>query len=161
MLTVKKGSSKSPLQVSLAGTVDETTDFFSLIGSQKGPIVLDCSRIDRINSVGVKAWMKYFSALRDQKVKFVFEKISPAIVDQLNFLHNFTCGGKISSMLLPFKCTSCKNNFVVSIKIEDALKLANAVPPVKCSQCGASSEFDDIASEYFEFIKGVPESSDG
>jgi hypothetical protein len=103
----------------------------------------------------VKAWIKFFQGLQQKGVKLTFEECSTAIVEQINLISNFTCGGKVESIFVPFSCQNCKSELVGLFKT-DALKALdlNNIPPLKCTKCGGEAAFDDIPEEYFSFMMG-------
>ena len=87
--------------------------------------------VTRINSVGVKAWIKYFQGSMG-KSKLRFLECSPAIVEQINLISNFTCGGIVETIYLPFSCGSCRAEMVAQFKCEDLKKINFNIPDSKC-----------------------------
>ncbi len=152
MLTAKKETGQVAVHVTFTGSIDESTDFMSLIGVPEIPLVIDCKGVERINSVGVKNWIRYFNLLAEKKVKVHLEKVPPALVEQLNVVRNFHCGAEVLSIMLPFKCGACKASLFAAVKSQEVAKLAIPIPPTKCVKCGGSATFDDIAEEYLEFV---------
>ena len=152
MLNVSKEQKGSALNVRLSGSVEESVNFEQLIGAAPAELNVNCKEIPRINSVGVKAWIKYFQGLQAKKVKITFTECSTAIVEQINLISNFTCGGAVESIYVPFSCQKCKSELIGLFKCEDLKKLQFNVPPVKCSKCGGQAIFDDIPDEYFGFL---------
>jgi anti-anti-sigma regulatory factor len=156
MLAVKKETGQVAVHVTFAGSIDETTDFMAAVGVPEIPLVIDCKGVERINSVGVKNWIRYFNLLAEKKVRVHLEKVPPALVEQLNVVRNFHCGAEILSIMLPFKCGSCKTSLFAAIKTQEVAKLAMPIPPTKCVKCGAAAAFDDIPEEYLEFVLRKP-----
>src|SRR5438552_2624191 len=102
MLEAKINRTPSEIVVQLSGTIDESTDLFKTVGvppEKKARFI--CDNISRVNSVGVKIWIKYFLLLRERGIDLTFERLSAPIVEQLNSILNFTVGGKIISVQLP------------------------------------------------------------
>src|SRR3954452_12657294 len=112
----------------MAGTIDEYTNFEELIGPPASEFIVNCKEIPRINSVGVKAWIKYFQTCQASGTKLRFTECSTAIVEQVNLISNFTCGGVVESIFVPFSCTSCKTELVGLFKTEDLKKQGLKLP---------------------------------
>ena len=152
MINVSKEQKGSALNVKISGSIEESANFEQLIGPSVPEMIINCKEIPRINSVGVKAWIKYFQGVQAKGTKLTFIECSPAIVEQINLISNFVCGGKVESIFLPFSCASCKTELVGLFKSEDLKKVQFNVPDLKCSKCGGKAAFDDIPDEYFGFL---------
>ena len=154
MLQIAKESKGSALLVRLSGSIEESVDFDKLIGSVSGDLIVNCKGVPRINSVGVKAWIKFFQSLQQKGIKLTFEECSTAIVEQINLISNFVCGGTVDSIFVPFSCQNCKTELVGLFKTE-SLKGQDLdhLPPLKCTKCSGQAVFDDIPDEYFGFLK--------
>lgn len=152
MVNVVKEQKGSVLVVRLTGSIEESVNFDQLIGPAPGELWVNCKEIPRINSVGVKAWIKYFQAAQAKGTKLKLIECSTAIVEQINLISNFCCGGTVESIFVPFSCTGCKSELVGLFKCEDLKKLQLRLPDLKCSKCGGKAVFDDIPEEYFGFL---------
>ena len=153
MLTVNKQQTKSGLSVELSGAIEETVHFDELIGPVQGELIVKCRGITRINSIGVKTWIKYFQDLKTHGVNFTFTECSYSIVEQLNMISNFACGGEVVSVLLPFSCLKCQNEFVATCKTEDLKANKLQIPNVKCEKVDCGAQFDDNPNEYLYFLE--------
>jgi hypothetical protein len=152
VLNVIKEQKGNVLAVRLAGSIEESVNFDQLIGPPPAELQVNCKEVPRINSVGVKAWIKYFQGAQAKGTKLSFVECSTAIVEQINLISNFTCGGLVDSVYVPFSCENCKTELVGLFKTAD-LKKVNCEPPeLKCSKCGGRAVFDDIPEEYFGFL---------
>src|SRR5438552_3249317 len=73
----------------IAGVIDEDNE---LVGIESklggGATVLDLSDIERINSCGVRDWVNWLGRIEKNGARLVFVNCSPAIVSQLNLVHN-------------------------------------------------------------------------
>jgi anti-anti-sigma regulatory factor len=152
VVNVTKEQKGNVLSVKLAGSIEESVNFDQLIGAPPSELHVNCKEVPRINSVGVKAWIKYFQAAQSKGTKLVFQECSTAIVEQINLISNFTCGGTVESVYVPFSCQGCKSELVGLFKTEDLKKLQMKLPPLKCTKCGGNAVFDDIPEEYFGFL---------
>ena len=154
MINVIKEAQGTALVIRLAGSVDETVNFDQALGEPTQPEVhLYLKELSRLNSFGVRQWVKYFSRLSDAgKTVRIFEA-SPGVVQQLNFMVNFVPKGIVESVCAPYICTNCKGNFMSVFKSADLKKSGFQVPKLNCPKCGTpTAEFDDIEEEYFGFL---------
>lgn len=152
MINITKEQAGSALIVKIAGAIEESVNFDQLIGPPPPELHVNCKEIPRINSVGVKTWIKYFQGCQSKGTKLKFVECSTAIVEQINLISNFTCGGTVESIFVPFSCTNCKSELVGLFKTEELKKLQLNLPELKCSKCGGTAAFDDIPEEYFGFL---------
>lgn len=153
MLTVKKNEVGGATHIELNGTIEESVNFEQLIGPFQGDLVVKCRGVTRINSVGVKTWMRYFQNLKFQGKNFQFTECSQPLIEQLNMISNFACGGEVESILLPFSCMKCQNEFVANVKTADLKASGLQVPSVKCEKTDCGAQFDDDPEEYFYFLE--------
>jgi len=152
MLNVVKEQKGNVLMVRMTGSIEESVDFDKLIGPSPQELHINCKGVPRINSVGVKAWIQFFKSVSSKGTKLRFLECSVAIVEQINLISNFTCGGVVESIFVPFSCGNCKSELVGLFKTEALQKVNFAIPDLKCSKCGGSASFDDIPEEYFSFL---------
>lgn len=152
MIKVTKDQNANVLTIHLSGTIEETVNLADLIGPVTGELRVDCKEIARINSVGVKGWIKYFQSIQANQVPITFFQCSTAIVEQINLISNFTCGGKVESIYIPFACTSCKSELIALFRTSDLNPDSLQLPELKCTKCDGKAVFDDIEEEYFSFL---------
>jgi hypothetical protein len=152
MVNVVKEQKGNALLVRLAGSIEESVNFDQLIGLPPGELHVNTKEVPRINSVGVKSWIRYFQAVAAKGTKLRFQECSTAIVEQINLISNFTCGGEVESIFVPFACTNCKSELVGLFKTDDLRRIGLKLPELKCSKCAGKAVFDDIPEEYFGFL---------
>ncbi len=155
MINVIKEQKGNSLTVKMAGSIEESVNFEQIIGPSPGAgneLQVNTKEVPRINSVGVKAWIKYFQMVSGSGAKLKFIECSTAIVEQINLILNFTCGGEVESIYVPFTCTACKGELVGLFKTVDLKKMELQLPELKCTKCGGKATFDDIPEEYFAFL---------
>ena len=152
MLNIVKEQLGNVLLVRLSGSIEESVNFDKLIGPPPQELHVNCKEVPRINSVGVKGWIKYFQSAQAKGTKLKFLECSTAIVEQINLISNFTCGGTVESIYVPFACTKCKSELVGLFKSEDIKRVQMKMPELKCTKCGDKALFDDIPEEYFGFL---------
>lgn len=153
MITINKQQTPDGLVVELAGAIEENVHLEQMIGPVKGNLVVNCGAVTRINSVGVKTWMKYFQGLKAQGVQFKFVECSYPIIEQLNMISNFSCGGEVESILLPYSCIKCQNEFVATCLTSDLKASGLQVPEARCDRTDCAAQFDDDPEEYFYFLE--------
>ncbi len=152
MLTVTREQKDGITQIRLSGIIDETVDLSKQIGPLPPSVVFVCRDISQINSQGVKVWIEFFSKAFASKIRFKFTECSPVIVEQLNYITNFACGGEVVSVLVPFFCEKCLKEIRGVIKAEDLKRVSYKLPPVQCPKCKSHATIDDVAEEYFAFL---------
>jgi anti-anti-sigma regulatory factor len=153
MLTVNKQQSKVGLLVELSGAIEENVHFEQLIGPFQGELTVNCRGVTRINSVGVKTWIRYFQNLKLQGKVFRFTEVSYPLIEQLNMISNFASGGEVESILLPFSCIKCQNEFVAACKTSELKANGLQIPKVKCEKNDCAAQFDDDPEEYLYFLE--------
>ena len=136
----------------LAGFIDGSQDFGSLMGVLPAGVTLDCAEVTQINSTGIKAWMRYFCADDKKGLDIRFESVSIPLVEQLNMFRNFIGHGKVISISVPFRCEACNINFNKVYGVKNALQFKVQGATVPCNKCKGPAKFDDLPEEYFEFL---------
>lgn len=152
MLNIVKEQKGNALLVRLSGSIEESANLDQLIGPPPSELHINCKEVPRINSVGVKGWIKYFQSASTKGTKLRFQECSTAIVEQINLISNFTAGGVVESIFVPFSCVTCKSELIGLFKTEDLKKMGFNLPDLKCTKCGGKAVFDDIPEEYFGFL---------
>jgi len=149
---VREGSGNS-LTIRLSGPIEESVNFEEIVGAVPGELRVITKDVPRINSVGVKAWIKFFQGVSVKGTKLVFAECSTAIVEQINLISNFTSGGRVESIYVPFACGQCKAE-LIGLFACDALKASGLeIPDLQCSKCPGKAVFDDIPEEYLGFLQ--------
>jgi len=152
VVEIKKDQVGDALHITLTGSIVEDVDFEKLIGAVPSNVTVNTHGVRRMNSIGVKAWVRYFQSLQRQKISLTFEDCSTAITEQINLISNFLCGGTLTSVLVPFSCGVCKHELLISYKPLDLKGMQDEIPAQKCPKCGGEADFDDIPEEYFRFL---------
>ncbi|MBC7692316.1 MAG: hypothetical protein H7222_11175 [Methylotenera sp.] len=152
MINVTKEQKGEVLVVRLSGSIEESVNFDQLIGPPPPDLHVNCKEVSRINSAGVKAWIKYFQAAAAKGTKLRFLECSTAIVEQINLISNFVVTGEVESIYVPFSCTSCKAELIALFKTVDLKANGLTAPELKCTKCSGNAVFDDIEEEYFGFL---------
>jgi anti-anti-sigma regulatory factor len=139
----------------LGGVIDEDNDLGAL-GDQvgPGPLIVDLSEIERINSCGVRDWVNWLGRVDKAKSPIVLVECSPSIVAQVNLVNNFTGVGVVKSFYAPYFCPSCDREKVLLIETRDAVGRSPFVAPTcRCDECDGPMDFDDMEESYFAFLQ--------
>lgn len=135
----------------LSGIITESAEFSPLLESVTGRVRLDLSGIRRINSSGVREWIRFIEALSDGR-EVLLERCAVPIVQQLNMISNMAGRGHVVSVMLPYYCGECDEEITVLCELGDKVPdLAESLP---CARCGGSMEFDEIPENYLSFAAG-------
>jgi hypothetical protein len=137
----------------LEGSIDEADEFYSLQVNSKNELHVDGMGVTRINSVGVKKWIRFFETAKVKNVRVYFYRVSPALVEQFNMIKNFGIGGTMVSAVFPFLCPDCAHTNAVIRTKEDSVEDLDRVTQA-CEECGKTNlKFDDDIDSYKYFWK--------
>ncbi len=139
----------------IAGVIDEDNELVGLEGKLgAGATVLDLADIERINSCGVRDWVNWLGRIEKTGARLVFVNCSPAIVSQLNLVHNFTANGIVKSFYAPYFCPRCKKEKLLRLEARDLAKSApvSKAPTCRCDECDGVMDFDEMEESYFAFL---------
>jgi anti-anti-sigma regulatory factor len=134
----------------LTGAITEASAFAPLLAELKGRVVLDLEGIDHVNSFGVREWIRFMTALREQTSEIVLERCSVPVVQQFHMVPNFLGRARVRSVFAPYFCSACNNEHSVLVPLEPGVPVRMPAPPL-CPNCNGPLEFDDIAEQFFSF----------
>jgi DNA-directed RNA polymerase subunit RPC12/RpoP len=152
VLNVTKQVTGQVTTVNLEGGMEAGVELDKLIGIPAGELRVNCRGIQRINSIGVKAWLRFFQSVREANRKIVFQECSIALVEQFNSIANFACGGTVESFYLPYMCEDCGKDVHILQNVETFKRAGSKVADTKCPHCGGAAVFDDLPEEYLRFL---------
>ncbi|MCC6810481.1 MAG: hypothetical protein IT381_23820 [Deltaproteobacteria bacterium] len=144
-----RGRAPGKAWIALKGDIDETASFAAILALDTKALVLDLSEVKRINSVGVREWVAFVSALTERNVDVVFERCSVPIVQQLNTIVSFRGRGVVASVFAPYYCRKCDHDHRHLLELSGDLPELDAA--MHCPKCGGLLEFDEIAQTYLGF----------
>jgi anti-anti-sigma regulatory factor/DNA-directed RNA polymerase subunit RPC12/RpoP len=154
MLNIIKERVGDTLSIRLNGSfVGECVNLETLVGPTPAHLRVCCKNLVRLNSNGVRAWMKFFQTVQQRGTKVTLAECSPAVVDKMNAFRNFSCGAKVESIYVPYYCAGCKRELVGLFGTEELARTQMRMPNLKCPSCGIEAEFDDLPDQYFGFIE--------
>ena len=96
--------------VALKGNITEQVDFGPLHRLQP-PLVIDLGAVDRINSLGVRAWIYFVREREAAGAPITFERVSPQLVTQMSMITSFMGQtSRVASVLVPYFCPACSTD---------------------------------------------------
>ncbi|MBI5479585.1 MAG: hypothetical protein HY906_12045 [Deltaproteobacteria bacterium] len=140
--------------VKLAGVVDEDNGLAGLVEQiPAGTAVIDVGEVERINSCGVRDWVNWLSKVEKNNASVILVECSPAIVAQINLVHNFTGAGAVKSFFAPYFCPACDLEKVLLIEAAElGAQGTPSAPTCRCDECDGVMDFDDMEESYFAFL---------
>lgn len=143
--------------VKFSGVFDEYTSFVETVKGFPDEVWLDFREVSRVNSLGVKEWIKAIS-LSQSRLHYI--NCPAIIVDQFNMIPEFLGqNATIDSFEIYFACDHCgheDSNYYEVGKgkdIDPSHELSDHVLQVKCIRCGAPMELDHDPEIYFNFLR--------
>ena len=152
LLKVAKQQKDAVLFIEISGVVDETSAFEQLGPIQVSALRIRCMGVTRINSAGVRLWIKYFQDLKSRNMQITLVDCASVLVEQMNIIVNFAAGMAVESIMMPYSCSKCGECFQVAGKVSDIKAKNYEIQAEKCPKCGSSGSFDDLPDEYFHFM---------
>ena len=142
----------------LEGVIDEDNTLAQLIHQiHDHLIILDLAGIERINSCGVRDWVNWLGHLSATNIRVLMIRCSPAIVNQVNMVSNFSGEGVIYSFFAPYFNPETDSERGVLLYTRDLLGQFPVKAPVIYADDGVQLEFDEFEESYFAFIAGASE----
>lgn len=125
--------------VTLRGRINEAFRGAELGQSLRGAVVFDLSHVDRISSFGVKGWLQMMERARFSAC-YLF-RCSEAVIHQITMMRNFCGVARIHSLLVPYQCSSCGEEFspVYEAVADRELLRGRSPVSVECPRCSAAS----------------------
>lgn len=139
----------------LHGDVDEFFFAEAVRVSRGKTLVLDLSRVSRVDSVGVKLWTSALANGQFGRVFFV--NVSPSLVAQFNMIVGFGSGGSLLSFYGYFICAHCnaETRFLFDAQADRDVIASHDTPRRQCHTCGLDAELDELPAFFFEHSHSV------
>lgn len=118
-----------------------------------GDMVINLDQVKMINSLGIREWIKFMSAISSAKIEFV--KAPKIFIDQVNMVQGFiTPNCKITSFYVPYfnEDSNAEKNVLYSQGKEFGEGFLNVAGSVK-GEDGSELELDVVEQKYFKFLK--------
>ena len=131
--------------LTMKGVISERTNF-ELPDGLAGPVVVDGAGVKRINSLGVRSWIKLFERFKVAGLPVTVRRLSPVLVMQVSMINNFVGSAQIESIITPYICPNCDTS------VEEAVPAtAEVAESMTCPKCGQEMEFDAEIRAYLAF----------
>lgn len=153
MVNVVKERKGDTLLVQFIGSIEENASLTNLIGPVPKELHVNCKGVTRINSEGVKQWIKFFQEVTQKGVVLKFLEVSTVMIEQVNLISNFFVGAPIESFYAPYSCPVCTKEYICLIQTANCK--VDSPPEQLCPKCNVELVFDDIVEEYFGFIAHI------
>lgn len=153
MLKIKANLVGDTLYVELVGTINEDADFREIAGFKARALIIRCKEVDRLNSIGVRNWCKYFQSLRNFGTQLQFLECSTSIIVQGRLMSGFIGPKEIISFCMPYFCAKCEKEHVEVVHANVIRQLAFVPPTVRCPECNLETTFDEDPDGYFRIFK--------
>lgn len=137
-------------RVVISGEFSEHSDFSPVLALASPALVFDLRDVHRINSCGVREWIRLMDALRAAGRSLVFEHCSVPFVNQMNMIVNFNGTARVRSFYVPYLCARCNREYVELCDVPDRGRPVLRESST-CPQCGSLGEFDDLPDSYLAF----------
>lgn len=138
-------------RVTVTGDLSEHADFAAVLSAASRELVFDLRGVRRINSCGVREWIRLMDALRAEGRALVLEHCSVPFVNQMNMIMNFSGNARVRSFYAPYLCGHCGHEYAELCVLAEGA--APELPSTRaCPRCGADAEFDDLRDAYLGFL---------
>jgi hypothetical protein len=136
--------------LSLEGDLCEDFDFAPLLPQLEGPVVIDLQGIRRINSAGVRQWIRFLGAISGS-ADVTLARCPAAFVHQAALIRNFLQRARVTSFYAPYICPGCEASR--SVLVEVATIAGRSPPPVQCGPCSTPMTIDAVPEVFFGFLE--------
>ena len=131
------------------GPVTVESDLAELVQPNAKRVVLDLSQIPRIDSLGVREWIRAMRKLPEGQA-VVWDQVSPAMSAQVAMISNFVGPGRIASFIIPWWCNACGTEHETHVQAH-ACKISGFETP-DCPACAAQMVLDELDEGYVEAL---------
>jgi hypothetical protein len=154
---IQQEQQPSGLYLKFIGGIDEEAQFPEL--KLSGRVTIDLSGVSAINSIGIRSWIRWFSALGDGvAIEFIY--CPKALVMQMNMVEGFLpAQAKVKSLQVPFYCEECDEEKDVMFEVGKHITIVGDQVKLnydKATICGGGCdpELDVSEIKYFRFLFG-------
>jgi anti-anti-sigma regulatory factor len=149
-LSVEVKQSDGWIVFHLKGPINEKSQLPELAEIRGAGVVVDAAGVDRINSLGVATWIRFFAYLNKNAARVVVRRLPPVLVLQTSMISNFLGPATVESILIPWACERCDEGS------EQLQIMSDPIPDsVPCPRCGSPMELDDEPDAYFAFSRSA------
>lgn len=152
-LEVKSDKAGEKLNLTLAGSIDEDTDFNQIPFGGAKEIEIKMGGVKSINSCGIREWIKWISTAGGANIQW--HECPKVIVDQINMVDGFLPNNaKVLSFFVPYYNDEMGSEKNVLFRFGTEFTANSVTPPASVKDDeGNLMEMDVIEAKYFKFIK--------
>jgi eukaryotic-like serine/threonine-protein kinase len=143
--------------LSLRGFIDEHACFADLIPMLRYPLTIDLGGVERINSLGVRAWIDFITPLSAGGTVWL-KRCPDVLVQQFSCVSSMLGQARVRSVLAPYLCSVCDavdSQEVVIDEDFDPARPSRAPASKTCPECTGVSHFDEVTDSYFLFLRST------
>ncbi len=150
------------LRLVMRGSITEESVFPPFPEGDPRRIVVELSQVTRLNSWGVRLWMKWLWDLEKAypSATLQLESCSPLLVQQLLVVRKFfPANARVRSVLLPYACTSCSAEHQQTFEAADPrlrriLQGGSSTILLRpCDECGSAMELEVNPKDYLKIFE--------
>lgn len=152
---IQKSEQDNKPLLKFKGGIDEEAQFPTIEGLS-GEVFVDLKDVSAINSIGIRAWIRWFSSM--SSVQFNFINCPKALVMQMNMVEGFLpASSKVSSLEVPFYCEESDEEKDVMFEVGKEIIIDGDQVKLqfdKSNICGGDCEpeLDVNEAKYFRFL---------
>lgn len=147
-LTIDKTADAA--RVRLSGEIVDDVDLTPILEGQRGELVLDLEGVTRLNSAGVRQWVRFVHAI-PADVSVFLERCPAFFMRQVVMIGNFLGQARMRTLYLPYTCVDCDASCDKLVSAEELGTDAPPGPPA-CAACDGEVEFDETDDAYRAFL---------
>lgn len=151
-LTITSNEDEKSFTIIIEGSINESFLQKSVrIPSQK-KIIIDLSKVNSINSLGIRHWIQWIRTYPNSE--YTFRNCPQCVVDQMNSVSDFIptkC--TIESFYVPYYCEDDGEEKQILYKLNEDYFMNNPVTPKEIKDAsGHKMEIDTHPQKYFKFL---------
>jgi anti-anti-sigma regulatory factor len=153
-MLIRKDKVNNELVISIRGDISEKSEevFNQLLESELEPtIVFELSKVQMINSIGVREWISATVKLKKRKIKLIYRNCSSTIIDSTNMFPDFVDRPGIESFFIPTVCPECDHK-MEELVTPASVKAEEFKPTKQCPTCNIMATTAVDLEEYLNFI---------
>lgn len=133
------------ISLKVAGVINAHFAWPSITNETNKAIKIDLSKVEFINSVGVRNWIQTYP-FKSKKVELI--NVSVHVMDSFNMTPGMQLGGKVLSFFLPVYCENCEETFELIHVSDIDLKDPDFKIALKPCACGSQPQLDTDMDSY-------------
>lgn len=115
------------------------------------PLTIDLAGVRRINSAGVREWIRFVGALGPGR-PITLARCPAAFIRQAGMIKNFLGGAVVESLYVPYLCPRCEASRTELV--EAAALAGHSFPEARCEACAVAMEADVVPEAFLAFLEG-------